>query len=169
MALRTKRAWVALITFVLAWSACATPFWEDTHSKDSRNDDASALWAERRADDLGRAPLSDTVATSQSSTRLSYNSGNSGNSGNTGNSDDSDEDAAPVNWVEYARQTRDLTPGMTMGQVRSTWGEPTNADIAGDPRLGHQRWTYVMGTASQLSSQRVIYFESGRVVGWESH
>lgn len=60
--------------------------------------------------------------------------------------------------------------GMDMGEVASVWGEPGSVDSAGDPHEGNQRWTYYSGLSSRngLGSERVVYFEGGRVAGWKT-
>jgi len=72
--------------------------------------------------------------------------------------------------LQAAQARRDIILGMEMQDVRSTWGEPAEIQMAGDARQGNQKWTYQEGLSSQwhISSARVIYFERGRVAGWES-
>ncbi len=64
-----------------------------------------------------------------------------------------------------------LTLGMEMPQVLELWGKPTDVKAAGEPSDGNQRWVYSEGVAGLygLGTQRVVYFEQGRVAGWESH
>ncbi len=64
-----------------------------------------------------------------------------------------------------------LTLGMEMPQVLELWGKPTDVKAAGEPSDGNQRWVYSEGVAGLygLGTNRVIYFEQGRVAGWESH
>ena len=68
-------------------------------------------------------------------------------------------------------ESGDVTLGMTKRAVRESWGEPDLREVAGNPVYGNERWIY----RNQLSSangfqrkNRVIYFESGRVAGWET-
>jgi outer membrane protein assembly factor BamE (lipoprotein component of BamABCDE complex) len=65
---------------------------------------------------------------------------------------------------------RQLILGMNRTQVRSLWGDPQNVETAGDHQLGNERWTYYNGLSGpwSISQSRVVYFEKGRVVGWES-
>jgi uncharacterized protein YceK len=63
--------------------------------------------------------------------------------------------------------------GMAKPDVISAWGRPTDIETAGDARLGHERWVYFRGLSSRWGlssgqSQRVVYFEGGRVAGWEN-
>lgn len=67
--------------------------------------------------------------------------------------------------------SEDVTLGMSMQRVRKLWGNPAEVDTAGDARLGNQRWTYIDGLSSRYSVRkpaRIVYFERGRVAGWEN-
>ena len=70
--------------------------------------------------------------------------------------------------VQQAVETHDLTLGMTMNEVLHAWGQPHQSENLDDGSRGNAEWTYSEGT-TQLASQRVVYFERGRVVGWETH
>ena len=52
--------------------------------------------------------------------------------------------------------------GMSKDDVRESWGKPTRVEIAGNPSYENERWLYTRNGASKY-----IYFESGRVGGWE--
>lgn len=71
---------------------------------------------------------------------------------------------------ELSDRGPDVTLGMSSQQVYSVWGEPADIETAGDPRYGNQRWIYYLGLSSPWSMRqaRVVYFEQGRVVGWET-
>jgi hypothetical protein len=67
--------------------------------------------------------------------------------------------------------TNDVGKGMSRTAVRQSWGEPDIVEVAGNSLYGNERWKY----SKQISTEdgykletRVIYFESGRVVGWET-
>jgi hypothetical protein len=65
----------------------------------------------------------------------------------------------------------DITLGMTKQAVRDSWGEPDLVEVAGNPLYGNERWHYSEQTSSTegyRSQQRMVYFDSGRVSGWES-
>jgi hypothetical protein len=65
----------------------------------------------------------------------------------------------------------DITVGMTKAAVRDAWGAPEVVEVAGNPIYGNERWTYTEQIASQEGFHgevRVVHFESGRVVGWET-
>jgi hypothetical protein len=94
-------------------------------------------------------------------------------------------DRSPASWGQVASQDgtddsgnsapiptyKNLILGMSMPRVRSLWGNPQDVETAGDPSQGNQRWIYSEGIKSRygLASNRVIYFEDGRVAGWESN
>jgi hypothetical protein len=82
-----------------------------------------------------------------------------------------DEAAAlQARQIQVALTENDLVLGMQMQDVRDAWGEPRQVDTAGDPGAGNQRWMYFNGLSSRwsLSSARVVYFEAGKVVGWDT-
>jgi len=56
---------------------------------------------------------------------------------------------------------RQITQGMSKQDVVSLWGRPTRVDIAGDPRLQNERWSYTTNGSVQQ-----VYFENGTVEGW---
>lgn len=64
----------------------------------------------------------------------------------------------------------DVALGMSKKAVMESWGDPDAVEVAGNPVYGNERWQYakMVSTASGYSKEmRVIYFEAGRVVGWE--
>ncbi len=71
--------------------------------------------------------------------------------------------------LSAARSRQDVVTGMSPDEVRALWGEPREIEHAGLPGSGNERWTYFEGLSSRwsLSTARVIYFEGGRVAGWE--
>ena len=73
--------------------------------------------------------------------------------------------------IEKAWRRGELTLGMEQSDVLSIWGQPRDVEIAGDPQAGNQRWIYFSGLSEQwkISARRVVYFEAGRVAGWEAH
>jgi hypothetical protein len=65
----------------------------------------------------------------------------------------------------------DVTKGMTRKAVEQSWGEPESKEFAGNPMYGNERWLYSKLVSTQDGYQqetRIIYFEAGRVVGWET-
>jgi hypothetical protein len=65
---------------------------------------------------------------------------------------------------------KDISVGMPNELVRRSWGSPDTIDVAGNPIFGNERWRYKRYSPSpegyRLQS-RIVYFESGKVVGWE--
>ena len=73
--------------------------------------------------------------------------------------------------LEQSRIERDVALGMTMNDVAHAWGTPGAVNTAGEPMMGNQQWIYFQGLSSRYGngSKRVVYFEQGRVAGWETH
>ena len=72
--------------------------------------------------------------------------------------------------VSHLIEQNDIMIGMPKPAVRESWGEPESIEVAGNPLYGNERWKYVEQISSQDGFQtetRLVYFESGRVVGWE--
>ncbi|AZZ37686.1 hypothetical protein CIK05_13065 [Bdellovibrio sp. qaytius] len=68
-------------------------------------------------------------------------------------------------------ETQDITLGMTQELVRKSWGEPAQVEHSGNPIYKNERWKYVreLPTVSGYKREkRFVYFEGGRVVGWET-
>lgn len=66
--------------------------------------------------------------------------------------------------------SKDIALGMPNEIVRRSWGSPDVVEVAGNPIYGNERWRYKRYAPSpdgyRLQS-RVVYFEAGKVVGWE--
>ena len=81
-----------------------------------------------------------------------------------------------------AQSRREIVYGMSMRQVSEAWGSPNETEFAGsDPQSrspasdssgeGNQRWIYWEGIGAKrygTASTRILYFESNRLVGWET-
>ncbi len=68
-------------------------------------------------------------------------------------------------------ESKDIALGMGRTAVQQSWGEPESIEFSGDPIYGNERWRYTRLIGSQAGYNRQIryvYFESGRVIGWES-
>jgi hypothetical protein len=64
----------------------------------------------------------------------------------------------------------DIALGMTQKAVTQSWGDPDAVETAGNPVYGYERWKYnryVSGADGYQKEMRIVYFEGGRVVGWE--
>lgn len=68
-------------------------------------------------------------------------------------------------------EKNDVAMGMSQKAVMESWGDPDLVEVAGDPVYGNERWRYsryISSTDGYQKQNRVIYFEAGRVVGWET-
>jgi hypothetical protein len=68
-------------------------------------------------------------------------------------------------------ENSDIAKGMSKNAVRQSWGEPEFVEVAGNPIYGNERWRYnklVSSEEGYKQETRLIYFEAGRVVGWET-
>lgn len=73
--------------------------------------------------------------------------------------------------VAKAIEANDISVGMSQKAVRESWGDPDLVESAGNPMYGYERWNYhrfVAGNDGFQKELRVVYFEGGRVVGWET-
>lgn len=64
-----------------------------------------------------------------------------------------------------------LRLGMPKNRVKRTLGLPSQVEVAGNPKYGNERWIYersVPTLQGYYKERRVMYFEGGRLVGWES-
>ena len=62
----------------------------------------------------------------------------------------------------YVSRQADVILGMSKEDVLSSMGKPLKVEIAGNPSFENERWAYTYNGATKY-----IYFESGRVEGWE--
>lgn len=71
-----------------------------------------------------------------------------------------------------ASSENNLQLGMLKNNVQSFLGRPDQVEVAGNPIHGNERWTYIRSVPTldgYYTEKRVIYFERGNVVGWETH
>lgn len=61
-------------------------------------------------------------------------------------------------------ENQEVFLGMKKDEVISSLGRPERVEVAGNPRNENERWLYKTNSASSY-----IYFESGKVQGWERH
>ena len=67
-------------------------------------------------------------------------------------------------------ESNDIALGMSQKAVLESWGDPDAVESAGNPLYGFERWKYnryVSGNEGYQKELRIVYFEGGRVVGWE--
>lgn len=84
----------------------------------------------------------------------------------------SSQEKAYSDAVEELIENRDIVVGMTKKAVSQSWGDPDLVEVAGNPLYGNERWqykTYVSSSEGYKKELRVIYFEAGRVAGWEKY
>ncbi|MEM7647363.1 MAG: hypothetical protein AAF203_10670 [Pseudomonadota bacterium] len=68
--------------------------------------------------------------------------------------------------------TDNIRLGMEKRRVEMNLGLPTHREVAGNPKYGNERWIYEKSIPTldgYYQEKKVIYFEGGNVVGWESH
>jgi hypothetical protein len=67
--------------------------------------------------------------------------------------------------------SQDISVGMPMEYVKRAWGDPVGVEVSGNPVYKNERWKYtrnVPGSDGFHQQKRSVYFEGGRVVGWET-
>lgn len=78
---------------------------------------------------------------------------------------------APQEEIKSLIETQDIAVGMPQDYVRRSWGEPMSVEVSGNPIYKNERWKYQrqVSTAQGFRKEtRFVYFEGGRVVGWET-
>ena len=68
-------------------------------------------------------------------------------------------------------ESADIAVGMPAEYVKKSWGEPDNVETSGNPIYRNERWQYnkqVSTPQGYKNEKRLVYFEGGRVVGWET-
>lgn len=77
----------------------------------------------------------------------------------------------PAAEMKELIEAQDISVGMPQEYVKKSWGEPQSVDISGNPIYKNERWRYQRQISSQdgyKKETRFVYFEGGRVVGWET-
>lgn len=77
----------------------------------------------------------------------------------------------PVNRMKELIDAQDISVGMPMEYVRRAWGDPASIEVSGNPVYKNARWKYlrsVPGSDGFHQQKRFVYFEGGRVVGWDT-
>jgi hypothetical protein len=67
-------------------------------------------------------------------------------------------------------QAEDIAIGMPQSLVAQSWGEPQSIEVSGQPEFRNERWRYFRYISTQdgfRPEKRTVYFEGGRVVGWD--
>lgn len=78
---------------------------------------------------------------------------------------------APEAEMKDLIETQDVAVGMPQDYVRRSWGEPLSVEVSGNPIYKNERWKYqrqISTSQGFRKETRYVYFEGGRVVGWET-
>lgn len=62
----------------------------------------------------------------------------------------------------YKATYNDIYLGMSKTEVQRIWGSPSRVDVAGNPKMENERWSFYHN-----GRVKTVFFESGRVEGWE--
>lgn len=72
--------------------------------------------------------------------------------------------------LDKVAESQDIALGMNEQLVVRAWGEPDGIEASGQARFRNQKWRYVKQIATTdgfFTEKRYVYFEGGRVIGWE--
>lgn len=72
------------------------------------------------------------------------------------------EERRPSSHKMFGLRQSSINLGMSKDDILEGWGKPLRVEIAGNPSYENERWLYNVNGATKY-----IYFESGRVGGWE--
>lgn len=78
---------------------------------------------------------------------------------------------APESEMKSLIESQDIAIGMPQEYVRRSWGDPMSVEVSGNPIYKNERWRYqrqVSTSQGYRQETRHVYFEAGRVVGWET-
>ena len=67
--------------------------------------------------------------------------------------------------------SQDIAIGMPNEIVKKSWGDPVNVESSGNAIFKNEKWRYARTVSTPegfKQEKRVVYFEGGRVVGWET-
>jgi len=67
-------------------------------------------------------------------------------------------------------EAQDIALGMPQSLVRKSWGDPDSVEVSGNPQFKNERWHYSRFVSTQdgyKAEKKLVYFEGGKVVGWE--
>lgn len=65
---------------------------------------------------------------------------------------------------------QDIAIGMPQALVKQSWGDPDAVEVSGNPQFKNERWRYnkFISTPDGFKPEKkLVYFEGGKVVGWE--
>jgi hypothetical protein len=97
------------------------------------------------------------------------NAGNPYNQGVASQPDQQKDEDEHQNRLLTANSHQDIILGMDQSEVMAAWGSPRDVETAGSGG-GAERWLYYSGNSMNygMNRPRIVYFENGHVVGWES-
>lgn len=78
---------------------------------------------------------------------------------------------APQEEMRGLIESQDIAVGMPQDYVKKSWGDPLSIEVSGNPIYRNERWKYqkfVSTPEGYRKETRLVYFEGGRVVGWET-
>lgn len=67
-------------------------------------------------------------------------------------------------------EAQDIAVGMPQHLVKKAWGEPEYIEVSGNPKFRNERWRYSKYVSTPEGfklEKKVVYFEAGKVAGWE--
>ena len=67
-------------------------------------------------------------------------------------------------------EAKDIALRMPQALVRQSWGDPDAVEVSGNPQFKNERWKYnkfVTSPEGYKPEKKSVYFEGGKVVGWE--
>lgn len=67
-------------------------------------------------------------------------------------------------------EAQDIAVGMPQTLVRKAWGEPEHIEVSGNPQFRNERWRYskyISTPEGYKLERKLVYFEGGKVSGWE--
>lgn len=73
--------------------------------------------------------------------------------------------------LQVIAERGDISMGMNGDHVRKAWGDPTSIDVSGNKLFKNERWSFQnfqTTTDGFKKETRHVYFEGGRVVGWDT-
>lgn len=67
-------------------------------------------------------------------------------------------------------EAQDIAAGMSQTLVKKSWGDPEHVEVSGNPQFRNEKWRYskyISTPEGYKLERKVVYFEAGKVVGWE--
>lgn len=68
-------------------------------------------------------------------------------------------------------EAQDIAVGMPQVLVKKSWGDPENVEVSGNPQFRNEKWRYSKYVSTPYGyklEKKHVYFEGGKVVGWET-